>query len=119
MPASESMPSCSGEIRISTVRCLPSVRSPRLFGRETMSSRTAVRVVATAAAIVALYGCGGGVFRNPLAGESGHPPPRLSGSWAPCGTMGTGGPGQIALSADGSVVAVLFLQGQLAVHRVA
>jgi hypothetical protein len=33
--------------------------------------------------------------------------------------MGTGGPGQIALSADGSVVAVLFLQGQLAVHRVA
>jgi hypothetical protein len=91
--------------------------------------------------------CGGGVFRNPLdagprAGDDGGPPdtsatdagapadtasdapadgsrPRLGGDWTACGQMGTGGPGQVALSADGSLLAILFVQGQLAVHRVA
>jgi WD40 repeat protein len=82
--------------------------------------------------------CGGGVFSDPTSpplpdsggvgggadggfGADASPDsgPRLPGNWIACGKMGTGGPGAIALSADGGVVAILFVEGQLAVHRVA
>jgi len=88
-------------------------------------------------ALSSIAACGGGVFRDPIsahdagaiafdggaaidaATEGSQAPPRLPGNWSACGKMGTGGPGAIALSADAAVVAILFVEGQLVVQRVA
>jgi WD40 repeat protein len=44
---------------------------------------------------------------------------RLSGVWNACGTLGTGGPENIAISGDGNVVAFMFHDAEIAIHRIA
>ena len=53
---------------------------------------------------------------KPSCGSSVGP---LSGAWNACGTLGTGGPENIAISGDGNVVAFMFHDAEVAVHRVA
>ncbi|HVV16737.1 MAG TPA: WD40 repeat domain-containing protein [Polyangia bacterium] len=50
------------------------------------------------------------------SGAAGHP--ALSGSWVPCGRLGSGGPHQMALSADGKTLGVSFSDGSIDVYDV-
>jgi WD40 repeat protein len=62
----------------------------------------------------AVAGCGQGVSRDPLPG-----PTRLSGLWSPCGKLGHGPPLRVAVAGNGSVEAISFADGTIAVQRAA
>ncbi len=52
-----------------------------------------------------------------MGGHAGTVNSPLSGSWAPCGQLGDGGPAQIALSADGQTLVASFAQGRVIAYR--
>jgi len=74
--------------------------------------------------VLCFAGCVDGVYRDPVghadgtAGRGGSPS-ALSGYWNECGRLGAGGPWKVAISGDGRMVAVLFPEGQVAIHRLA
>jgi WD40 repeat protein len=86
-----------------------------------MRGRASVIVLPTAACALAA-GCLGGVYSDPVGqatggGGNGGTGSLLSGEWKECKRLGVGGPWRVAISADGGTLAVLFLDGQIALHR--
>jgi WD40 repeat protein len=63
-------------------------------------------------------GCLDGVYRDPVGHLGGQRrQTTLSGSWEPCGLLGSAGPMNAAVSADGGTGAVLFANGAIALHH--